>query len=43
MYKIIARPKDEEERIEPNNKISYISLTEAYTAPLANIIANGAN
>ena len=33
MYKIITRTKDEEERIEPNNKISYISLSEAYTAP----------
>ena len=41
MYKIITRSKEEEERIEPNNKISYISLNEAYTAPLSNIIPNG--
>ena len=39
MYKIITRSKDEEERIEPNNKISYISLSEAYAAPIIHPVA----
>jgi len=38
MFKINTRTKDEEERVEPNNKISYISLEEAYTARIYNAI-----
>ena len=45
MYKIITRSKEEEEeeRIEPNNKISYISPSEAYTAPTIKTFTNGAD
>jgi len=38
MFKINTRTKDEEERVEPNNKISYISLEDSYTAPIYNAI-----
>ena len=37
MFKINTRT-NEEERVEPNNTISYISLEDSYTAPIYNAI-----